>query len=81
MYQTANGPSKRPSVTYQVRSVIVFIWASCRRPPRTSASAVGSCPIWSSVVCNTKPDCWSSSTVGAGGALPDGAQEVRKEAA
>ena len=26
------------------------------------ASAVGSCPIWSSVVCNTKPDCWSSST-------------------
>ena len=43
-----------------------ILLASCRRPRKTSASAVASCPIWSNAVCSTKPDCWSSSTAPRG---------------
>ena len=41
-------------------------WASYRRPRKTSVFAVASCPIWSTAVCSTKPDCWSSWTAPRG---------------
>ena len=47
--QYRENPEQSPTVTL-------------RRPPRTSASAGASCPIWSNEACSMKPDCWSSST-------------------